>query len=337
MKKPPKSGGLFPRLLKFDLKMKLSLLFLITVTFVMQANSSYSQKTKISMNLGNVTLEEVIDEIEASTEFKFIFNTKTVDLERKVSINVKNAPIKRILEILFTNNIITYDIEDRKILLKRSEIGSNTQEQSIEPAAPSMKLQFQVKGSILDANASPLAAANVVEKGTTNGVMADFNGNFTIDVANENAVLIVSYIGFITQEIAVNGQTSISVALAEDLANLEEVVVVGYGSQKKATLTGSISSVKGDDISNTPTTNATQMLSGKLSGVTTIQRSGEPGEDDAIIRIRGISTLGNSNPLIVVDGVPDRSFSRIDPTSIENITVLKDASAAIYGSQAANG
>jgi TonB-linked SusC/RagA family outer membrane protein len=193
-----------------------------------------------------------------------------------------------------------------------------------------------VKGTVTDESGEPVIGASVVEKGTTNGIVTDVDGHFNL-IVQTNATLSISYLGFVTQEIVVGNQTTLRIELREDSQALEEVVVVGYGVQKKVTLTGAISSAKGADIIKTPTTNASQMLTGLLPGLTTVQRSGEPGKDDAMIRIRGSNTLGNNDPLIVVDGMPGRSLSRIDASSIESITVLKDASAAIYGSQAANG
>lgn len=193
-----------------------------------------------------------------------------------------------------------------------------------------------VSGTVTDSQNEPIIGANIIEKGTSNGTVTDYDGKFTLDVS-DNAFLRISYIGYLEQEIATEGKSVFYITLQEDFKALDEVIVVGYGVQKKATLTGSISNIKGDDIIKAPATNATQTLAGRLPGVTTIQRSGEPGADDALVRIRGVNTLGDSNPLIVVDGVPGRSFSRIDQSSIETLTVLKDASAAIYGSQAANG
>ncbi|MDR1896801.1 MAG: TonB-dependent receptor [Prevotellaceae bacterium] len=193
-----------------------------------------------------------------------------------------------------------------------------------------------VTGTVTDVNGEPVIGANVIVVGTTVGNITDVDGKYTLNVP-EGAVLQFSFIGYVTQEIPVENRTVINVQLLEDRQMLEEVVVVGYGMQKKATLSGSISTVKGDDIVKVPATNASQLLTGLMPGLTTIQRSGEPGNDDATIRIRGSNTLGNNDPLIVVDGVPGRSLSRIDQHSIESITILKDASAAIYGSEAANG
>jgi TonB-linked SusC/RagA family outer membrane protein len=184
-----------------------------------------------------------------------------------------------------------------------------------------------------------IIGANVLEKGTGNGVITDLDGKFALSVA-DNAVLQISYIGYVTQEVQVTPQSGsvLTIQLQEDTQILDEVVVVGYGTQRKVTLSGSISSVKGEDIVKSPAIDATQMITGLMPGLSVIQRSGEPGIDDAnTIRIRGVNTLGNNDPLIVVDGVPGRSLSRIDENSIESITILKDASAAIYGSRAANG
>jgi TonB-linked SusC/RagA family outer membrane protein len=194
----------------------------------------------------------------------------------------------------------------------------------------------RISGTVTDPKGEAIIGANVIEKGTTNGIVTDADGKFNLNVQS-NATLAISYLGYVTQEVVVGNQTTLNIALAENSQSLDEVVVVGYGVQKKATLTGSISSAKGADIIKTPTTNASQMLTGLLPGLTTVQRSGEPGKDDAMMRIRGSNTLGNNDPLIVVDGMPGRSLTRIDASSIESITVLKDASAAIYGSEAANG
>jgi TonB-linked SusC/RagA family outer membrane protein len=338
MKKPTKSGGIIPWRLKFDLKMKLSLLFLITVTFALQANSSYSQKTKVSLNFGNATVEQVIDEIEANTEFKFIFNTKTVDLNRKVSINVRKASINRVMELLFSKEGIGYEIDDRKILLTKLKIQDSVIEDSEKVI--SKTLQIQVSGTVTDQEGTPLPGANIVEKGTTNGVTADFDGNFSIEIDNDNAVLVVSYIGYATKDVPLNGQTSITVILEESSAGLDEVVVVGYGVQKKSDITGAVSNISEEKLQSRPTANFSDALQGRSSGVQ-IRQSGGDLDGKFQIAIRGVgSVTGSNEPLIVVDGVPlvSASFSTINPKDISSIDILKDASAtAIYGARAANG
>ena len=199
--------------------------------------------------------------------------------------------------------------------------------------------QITVSGTVSDEQGVPIPAANIVEKGTTNGVVADFDGNFTIEIS-ENASLIFSSIGYGTVEKAVNGQTTLNVTMAEEASQLDEVVVVGYGTQKAVNLTGSVETVKAEEIAKQPVAQASQALAGLVPGLTATQSSGQPGADGAAIRIRGVGTLGNgakNNPLILVDGIPD-DINGLDPSDIESISVLKDASAAaIYGSRAANG
>lgn len=353
MKKPPKSNGLFPACLKFDLKMKLSLLFFVTVSFVMQAGTSYSQKTKISLDKESATVKEVIDEIETSTEFKFLFNTKAVDLNRKVSVKVKKVPVNVILDILFKGSETTYEIADRKILLTKTK--ENKVMMTTLPSLLDLPPK-QIKGKITDAAGQPLPSANVVEKGTTNGVMTDFDGSFSITISNENAVLVVSYIGFDTQEVPVKGQNSVKIVLKESAAGLNEVVVVGYGTQKKRDITGSVSSINKNAIKDLVLTSTEQALKGQAAGVQMTQSSSAPG-GNASVRIRGGNSISAGNePLYVIDGFPiynDTSSSStgvlgngqpsnvlasINPSDIESMEILKDASAtAIYGSRGANG
>lgn len=194
-----------------------------------------------------------------------------------------------------------------------------------------------INGKVTDANGEAIIGASVTVKGTTsNGTITDLDGKFNLD-APANATLVISYVGYKTIEIPVNGKKTLTITLKEDTEMLDEVVVVGYGTQKKATLTGSVSSVGGDDIKKMSPVNITNTLAGKTAGVIANTRTGEPGEDNADILIRGKGTLGSTSPLIVVDGVADRSFGRLNPDDIESISVLKDASAAIYGARAANG
>jgi TonB-linked SusC/RagA family outer membrane protein len=198
--------------------------------------------------------------------------------------------------------------------------------------------QIKVSGTISDAsNNQPLPGVNILVKGTITGAISDVNGNFTVTVNDPNATLVLSFIGYVTKEVALGGKITVAVALEAEVSQLGEVVVIGYGTAKKATLTGAVSSVDGSTLKQSPTTNLTNSLVGKIPGLTAIQTSGEPGEDGTTITIRGANTLGDNSPLIVVDGIPHRSLERIDPSDIESFTVLKDASAAIYGTQAANG
>ena len=198
--------------------------------------------------------------------------------------------------------------------------------------------QQNVSGSISDGN-GPLPGVTVIEKGTDNGVSSDFDGNYTITTTNQDAILVFSYIGFLTQEISVGDSSNMDVKLSQDVQGLEEIVVTGYGTQKKETLTGSIATIGGDDLERSASPNLGTALAGKVAGVFIDQGNGAPGEDTPAVRIRGTNTFNNSGALVVIDGIPDRAggLARINPADIESISVLKDASAAIYGARAANG
>jgi len=196
----------------------------------------------------------------------------------------------------------------------------------------------QITGNVSDADGGePLIGVNILIKGTTTGTITDFDGNYSIN-ANAGDVLEFSYTGYAAQEIEVGASTVIDVVMSAGSV-LDEVVVVGYGSQKKATVTGAVAQLKGDVLVESPSVNLGTSLAGRLPGLVVIQNSGRPGDDDATIRIRGTNTLGNSNPLVVIDGIPDREggLARLLGQDIESISVLKDASAAIYGARAANG
>lgn len=211
---------------------------------------------------------------------------------------------------------------------------------SLTPGTPSADNQQQITvyGKVSDAGTlEAMPGVNIVVKGTSVGAITDVEGKYSISVTDRNATLVFSFIGYVTMEVPLNGRTTVDVTLTGEVTALEEVVVTGYGTAKKASLTGSISAVRGETLKQSPTTNLTNSLIGRLPGLTAVQKSGEPGYDNTTITIRGANTLGDNSPLIVIDGIPHRSLERLDPADIESFTVLKDASAAIYGTQAANG
>lgn len=194
-----------------------------------------------------------------------------------------------------------------------------------------------IQGKVVDARTNEaLIGVSILEVGTSNGTITDLDGNYSLKVSPKGKIR-ASFVGYVAQELSVDGKSVLNISLKEDVELLSEVVVVGYGSQKKATLSGSVTSVSGEKLAHTPVTNVSQSLAGRLPGVVAVANTAEPGYDGATIRIRGVNTFGDSSPLIVVDGVPGRSLDRIDPNTIETMSVLKDASAAIYGAQAANG
>ncbi|MGY0425777.1 MAG: SusC/RagA family TonB-linked outer membrane protein, partial [Polaribacter sp.] len=309
--------------------MKISILLLFTSIFTLQANESYSQHTKISLNLKNVTVEQLIDKIENKTEFRFLYLLEDVNLKRIVSVKAKREKINSILDRIFSGTETTYQIDDRQIsLVKRVKSGVKE------------KIQKSIQGKVTDKIGQPLPGASILEKGTTNGVQTDFDGNFKLKVIDDKAILVVSYLGFVTKEVPLNGKTSLIITLQEDAAGLDEVVIVGYGSQSTKKVTGSISSIKSEQIADLPVASFDQALAGQISGVQVSQSTGAPGEG-AEIKIRGVGTLtAGSAPLLVIDGFPSESvkMSDINPNDIDNVQVLKDAaSTSIYGSRGSNG
>lgn len=334
MRKIPKFKRTAFGYIKLGLKIKRSILLLFITLFSIQAKT-YSQTSRISLDLQQIPLEDVLDEIETQTEFKFIFNTDAVDLNRIVSLKTNQTGVNQVLKELFSNTITTYEIDNRKILLRKTNRKNKIQEEvnSIEIQ------QFLITGTVKDADGQPLPRANIIEKNTKNGTQTDFDGNFSISVADKNAVLMISYIGFTTNEIPVNEQKTINITLLEDESKLDEIVLVGYGGiQKKSDLTGAIVQLSTKDFEEQPVTNFDQVLQGRTAGVQVIQSSGAPG-DGFKIRVRGSNSItGNNDPLYVVDGIIDVEVSSINPNDIASINVLKDASAtAIYGNQGANG
>ncbi|MBC8769943.1 TonB-dependent receptor [Arenibacter sp. BSSL-BM3] len=314
--------------------MKLTTILLIVSLFKIQANS-YSQNTKISLNHDQISIGDVFKEIEHKSEFRFLYKNREVDINSKVSIHVSKGNIYDILNRIFKDLPVKYEVLDNRQIVLTKQFQEIIKSDESVPIGNLIQ-QTTVKGNIVDSNGTPLPGANVVEKGTTNGVTADFDGNFAIDLAEKNAVLVVSYIGFATKEVEVNGQTNLSIILEESSAGLDEVVVVGFGTQKKLNLTGAVSSIDSEDLENRPITSASQALQG-MQGVYINQVGGQPGNDAATIRVRGVGTLNDNNPLILVNGI-EFSINDLNPNDIESITVLKDAaSAAIYGSRAANG
>ncbi|WP_318310154.1 TonB-dependent receptor [Flagellimonas crocea] len=316
--------------------MKISLVVLFTITISLQANNSYSQLTKVTLDMESATVAEVIDEIESTTEFTFIFKTTAVNLDHRVSLKFRKANIERVLNKLFATSDTVYEILDRKIILTESPPVRNDDPNPGGEKTPS--IQYQVSGTVVDSQNIPLGGANIIEKGTTNGTQADFDGNFELTLSDQNAVLVVSFIGYGRKEIAVNGQSNLTVMLEESAAGLNEVVVVGYGSQRKVDLTGSVVSVATEELEELPVTRTDQALQGRVPGVFIQSTDGSPN-GEVNIRIRGSNSLSAGNdPLIVIDGFQGGSLNNLNPNDIESIQVLKDASAtAIYGSRGANG
>ncbi|MCM5663175.1 TonB-dependent receptor [Galbibacter mesophilus] len=333
--------------------MKLTIILLLVSIFTVQANS-YSQKTKVTLNLEDVNLEKALEELESLTKYKFLYNVNKIDPSQKVTIKANNTPLDRVLDGMFKNTKIYYQVKSKQIvLLVNEEFKSSAIDNMSGMPAKMSSVQQVVEGVVTDNKNVPLPGVSVIEKGTTNGVVTDFEGKYSITLKSDKATLSYSYIGFRTKDIVVNNQSTINVKLEEETQSLDEVIVIGYGTQKRGQLTTSVASVSGDDVKNFPVTSADVLLQGRASGVQVVQNSGAPGAEN-YVRIRGNgSLLGQNRPLYIVDGVQmnnittnvldaggqlTTSTSDLNPNDIESMEILKDAAAtAIYGARASNG
>jgi len=332
MKKNPKVEGLGIPCLKKLLRIMRLITFLIFVTTLHVSASVYSQETKLTLNLNDVSIEQVLKQIEAQSEFKFLVQDERLDVNRKVNINVRKESVQSILKQLFGERGVDYVITDKNLIILNPAVKGKEQS---APAQPQQKKS--IKGKVTDTSGGPLPGVTVVIKGTTTGTITDSDGNYVLSNVPQGSVLVFSFVGMASQSVTVGDKSEINVSMKESSVGLQEVVAVGYGTQKKETLTGSIATVKSSDVIKAPVTNVSNSLAGRAPGLVAVTGSGEPGYDGTTLRIRGSNTFNDNSVLVVVDGVPDRSLDRIDPNSIASITVLKDASAAIYGSRAANG
>ncbi len=318
-----------PFLTKLLQIMKASLiLFLVAVQV---SASSYSQTNNLSLNLEKVTLSDFFNEVEEISEFRFFYDNKEIDPLKEVTINVDRGSLENVLSKIFMDSDISYEIFDRYIILKKKKILGDVGRSFTK------QQQITISGNVTDENNLPLIGVNIVVKGTTTGTVTNLDGNYSLEIPSEDVVIVFSSIGYLPEEIIPGDRTEINISLIPDIKELDEVVVIGYGVQKKSNLTGSISSVDVSDIDNRTVADMNQAIQGKASGVQLVTTSAAPGAESSI-RIRGYSSNTTSDPLYVVDGLRVNSISNIDPNIIESIEILKDAaSAAIYGAEAGNG
>ena len=305
--------------------MRNTLLALFVFAGTAFATESYSQTMKVTVVADNVSTGKVISEIEKQTDYLFVYNVNEVNLKRNVKVNAQNKSVAEVLNKVFEGTDIYYAMEGKNIMLMSKAKNGEVAQQA-----------NKVTGIVKDTNGEPIIGANVTVKGQSIGTITDIDGRFVLD-APKDAVLQITYIGFTSQDVKIGNKKEIVVTLTEDTETLDEVVVVGYGTQKKVNLTGAVGNVSMKDIGDRPITNAGNALQGTVSGVYALQKSGQPGADGAVINIRGVGTLNNSDPLVLIDGFPG-SMSDVDASDISSISVLKDAaSASIYGNRAANG
>lgn len=313
-------GSLFKERLLVAI-MKTFIFLFCTTVFSLNVENSFSQE-KVTIDQDQlITVDRIFKIITKQINYDFIYPESLFKNIPKIQLRAGEILVSRLLELSLANSNLDYEVSKDNVIIIKEKTNNNTP----------FKQGIQISGNIVDASGQPLVGANIIEKGTINGSQSDFDGNFSLEVSNQNAILVVSYLGFLTQEVIINNQNILSIILQEDSATLDEVVVVGYGTQKKTNVTGSIATVKLDDVIKIPAANVKSLLIGQIPGMITNQNAGLPGEGNVSINIRGFAA-----PLIIVDGV-ESFIDRIDANDVESISVLKDASAAIYGTRGGNG
>lgn len=317
---------------KIPLFMKLIFVFCFCFVGILCANDSYAQHTMIHVKAQNLTIKEVLSLIEKQSDFSFFYNDNHIDVNRRVSVANVQGDIFTLLNEVFKNTNVNYTVRNKKIILSTKI-----------PGVDDIKPTVQIKGKVRDISGDPIIGATVMEDGTQNGTITDVDGNFILNVASDNVAIKISYVGYISQTVKTQPGKNISVILKEDTKTLDEIVVVGFGTQKKVNLTGSVSTVNADELLSRPVSNVSQALQGLVPGMNFSYASdGNGGEigADMKVNIRGTGTIGdgsNAAPLILIDGM-EGNMNMLNPNDIENISVLKDAAASsIYGSRAPFG
>ncbi|WP_430814210.1 SusC/RagA family TonB-linked outer membrane protein [Carboxylicivirga sp. RSCT41] len=307
--------------------MRLTMVMLI-VTLMNLSASTYSQNKNVSLKLKNATIEEALKQIQTNLGIDIYFQTEMIPQGSTVDFETQSATVAEVMDAVLKDTGLTYRMIDDNMVIVPRQSSVNTKAQQ----------GVTVSGTVTDVNGEPLPGVTVTIEGTTTGTITGIDGTYTLQNVEEGSVLLYSFIGFETQNISVAGRTTIDVTLVEEVTDLNEVVVVGYGTQKKANLTGAVSAVKGEELAKRTVTDTRLALQGAATGVTVIDRGGVPGSEDVSIKIRGNTSLSaGSNPLVLVDGI-EMPIKEVNPTDIESVSVLKDAaSSSIYGSRAANG
>lgn len=309
--------------------MRIIIFILLTTVYAVSA-STYAQVTRLNIDVEDQTIREVFDYIESNSEFVFLYRSGDLDLEQKVSVKLENAPIDKVLDETLKEESVEYSIYERQVII-------NKKAPEEVPAKPATQQEKLVVGMVVDVKGQPIPGATLMVEGTTNGTITDVDGRFVLRDLADNAVLICSFVGMKSVRVIIGSQTSLHLVMYEQAIGLDEIVAVGYGSQRKRDLTGSVVSVNTDELESLPVSTVGEAMQGRAAGVQIVS-SGVPGSSPEI-RIRGIGTINNSSPLYVIDGVPTLGgLGQLSMSDIQSIQVLKDASAtAIYGSRGANG
>ncbi len=315
-------------------------IFLMFLTVSGICANTYSQNTKFTLNLKQVTVKEVFEQIQNQSEFVVFYKDSQVDLNRKVDVVVEDSEVNQILDVTFAGTNLSYKILDRQIIIKPKEVESKPKKNLDIPESENQQKKT-IKGKVTDSEGEALPGVSIIVKGTTIGITSDFEGNYILEIPNDAKTLVFSFVGMNAQEVNIGEQTQINVTLEENNVSLEEVVAVGYGTMKRADLTGAVVSVQSRDLVKAPVKSFDEAMAGRVAGVQITSGDGQPGSLPSIV-IRGANSLTSDNsPLYVIDGFPiegnDENFA-LNPADIESIDILKDASAtAIYGARGANG
>ena len=323
--------GFSCRVKKMLFVMKLTILAFFLGLMSLSAASTYSQNTKITLDLEHMTLIDVFKQIEAQSDFVFIYKNEAINLDKKVDVKIEGATVDKILDQVLQDFGVKYEIIDKQIIITPNHsISSKTEEIKLTEGV-SQPGKREISGMIKDPKGIPLPGVSIVIKGTTLGIVSDSEGKFKINVPSESKILVVSFIGMKTQEIIMGNDDSFNITLADEAVGLDEVVAVGYGTQRKGNLTGSIASIKTDKLTIAPISSTINALVGHLPGLVAKQSSGMPGSDASDLSIRGFG-----NALVIVDGI-ESTFNNLDANQIESVSILKDGAASIYGARAGNG
>jgi TonB-dependent starch-binding outer membrane protein SusC len=319
-----------PGLKKILRLMKLTVFMILISVASVLAGKTYSQTKTLTFHMENATVKEVLSRIEDQSEFRIMYSGKFVDVDREVSVNVEKKKIETVLDLLFAGTDVGYTVKDRFIILITPEL--------MNEGTLAVLQQRTVSGKVTDSSGQPLPGVTVVLKGTTQGTVTNADGNYSLTNIPDDAILVFSFVGMLTQEVEVGNKISIDVTMTVDAIGIEEVVAIGYGTMKKSDLTGSVSSVKSADLERVPVLSLDQAIQGRASGVYVSNNNANPG-GEVNIRIRGTNSIqGDNEPLYVIDGYVGGNINTVNPSDIESIEILKDASStAIYGARGANG